>query len=421
MLSVRAICLLLALGALSIRASRSCAQALKADGLFHLEAPRRQKAVVPMILQRNLLVVSLRLNGCGPYNFLLDTGVGTSLLTSSSLADSLGLRHGEQYRVIGAGGVNTGLLAYQTDSVRVTMPGVVAPRMTWLVLADNLLDLSGFVGMRIHGILGSELFRSFVVTLHIEEGRLILQDPATYAAPKGRKWSSLPLSLEKNKAYITVPVQVSDSLTLPLKLVLDTGASHALSLELSSDERLHGPEQRLPADLGRGLGGIVRGYLGRVPVLQLGRYTMRSVLTSYPDAADVHGRTDVSRNGNIGYELLKRFSTVIDYPHHRLLLRPNGHYREPFEHDMCGIDLLATGPNFRRYLIIRVMPDSPAALAGLQADEELLSINFQAVSEYSLTELSRIMHSQDGRTLLMVLRRPDGELHTTMVRLKRQI
>ena len=78
-------------------------------------------------------------------------------------------------------------------------------------------------------------------------------------------------------------MQLTDSLTLPLKLVLDTGASHALSLELDSDPRLVGPAQRLPTDLGQGLGGTVKGYLGRVAALQLGRVRLRAAVGRVAD------------------------------------------------------------------------------------------------------------------------------------------
>jgi len=420
MLVLRFVCLLVFLGFGGGMGEPALAQTPDAP-LFVFSKSRRTQARVPVQLQRNLLVVKIRLNGAGPFNFLLDTGVNTSIITSPALADSLQLRHGAQFRVVGAGGSDTGLLAYQADDVRLSLADVEAPRMSLLVLSEDVLNLSGYVGIPIHGILGSELFRSFVVTLHPEESFLLLNDAATYRAPRGKRWSSLPLLIENNKAYFTAPVQLTDSVTLTLKLVLDTGASHALSLETDSDPRLVGPARRLPADLGRGLTGLVQGYLGRVPTLHLGRYTLRSVVTSYPNAADVHRRIDVPRNGNVGYELLKRFSLVIDYPHRRLLLRPNLQFGEPFEHDMCGLDLLATGPNFRRYVVLRVEPKSPAAQAGLEPDEELLSINFLPVDTFSLTQLGRMMHSEDGRVLLLVLRRPNGELHTASVRLKRQI
>jgi hypothetical protein len=397
------------------------AQSLPETRLFRFDKPRSEHARIPLQLHRNLLVISARLNGCGPYNFLLDTGVGLSIITSPALADSLHLRHGPQFRVVGAGGTDTGLLAYQTDSVQVTLPGVVAPHMSWLVLSDDVLNLSGYLGVPIHGILGSEVFNSFVVTLRPDKGELTLSSPTNYRTPKGRSWATIPLSLERGKAYFTAPVQLNESLTLPLKLVLDTGASHALSLELDSDPRLVGPAQRLPTDLGRGLTGIVEGYLGRVTALQLGRFRLPYVLTSYPNASDVHLRIDVPRNGNVGYELLKRFRLVIDYPHQRMLLRPNTHFREAFEHDMSGLDLLATGSDLRRFLVVRIIPDSPAAAAGIEINEELISVNFLPVKSFTLTQLSHLLHSQDGRTLLLLLRRPDGELRSVVLRLKRRI
>ncbi|GAA4355057.1 hypothetical protein GCM10023185_17560 [Hymenobacter saemangeumensis] len=400
-----------------------CLPAVAQSGstFFVFEKPKQKKARLYFQSQRNLIVVSAHLNGAGPFNFLLDTGVSTSLITDARLADSLRLARGQLFRVVGAGGEATGLQAYQTTNVRLTMPGVVAPAMSLLVLSEDVLNLSGYVGMPIHGILGSELFQSFVVSLQPHTGQLHLYDPESFVAPSGKQWAALPLSLEGGKAYLTAPVMISDSLTLPLKLVLDTGAGHALSIETDSDPRLRLPARRITAELGRGITGVVRGHLGRTPVLQLGRHTLRSVLTSFPVAADVHSRVTTPRNGNIGFELLKRFSLIIDYPHQRMLLRPNAQFNEPFEHDMCGLDLLATGPDLRRYVVLGVVPGSPAAQAGLLADDELVGVNLVPAHFFTLTQLSRLLHSEDGRALYMVLRRPNGELYTTIVRLKRQI
>jgi hypothetical protein len=415
---LRIVCLLLLL---AIESAGQTTQVSLGSVPFTFLKSGQQQVQVPFQLQRNLIIVSVRLNDTGPYNFLLDTGVGTSLITAPAIADSLHLRQGQLYRVVGAGGEATGLLAYESSGVRFSLPGVVAPNMTLLVLSEDVLNLSGYVGMPIHGILGSEFFRSFVVTIRPAQNRLLLDAPATYQAPRSTRWASLPLSIESNKPYITIPVQLSDSLTLPLKLVLDTGAGHALSLEVGSHPRLTIPAHHLPSELGRGLTGVVRGSLGRVARLQLGRYRLRSVLTSFPDSGDVRSRTEVPRNGNIGFELLKRFSLIIDYPHQRLLLRPNTNFREPFEHDMCGLDLLATGPGYRRFLVLRVAPGSPAAAAGLAADEELMAINFAQAETFTLTQLSRVLHSYDGRLLFLVVRRRNGDIYTTTLRLKRQI
>ena len=392
-----------------------------------LEAKR---VVVKYKTQRNLLVVAAHLNGKGPYHFLLDTGVGTSLLTNVALADSLHVKRLEELRVVGTGGEDMPLRAYRTDGMRVEMPGLVAPHMSWLLLSDDALNLSGYAGTRIDGILGSELFRSLVVAVWPLRNELVCYKPDNYQPPTGRRWASVPLIIDKNKAYLEasigqVPVAPQEPASpLPLLLVLDTGAGHALSLEVSADSRLHLPPEHLRTDLGRGLGGLISGYLGRVATVHLGRYKLAQVLTSYPDPSQVHQRLrgfEAQRQGNLGYEVLKRFDLVIDYPHKRLLVRPNNQYRTAFEHDMCGIELLAASPGYNRYLVLRVAAGSPAETAGVEPDEELVAINFLPVSAFALSEVTRMLRAQDGQRLWLLLRRPNGDMHAVSVRLRRQI
>ncbi|MCA8831014.1 aspartyl protease family protein [Hymenobacter pini] len=388
---------------------------------FHFKHTHTRQARIPFVLQRNLIVIETWLNNQGPYNFLLDTGIGTSLITDPAVAQKLNISLQQRFLVAGAGEERP-LEAFQTSGVAVRLVDEVeAPSLSFLTLSEDVLNLSGYVGMPIHGLLGSDVFRSFVVEVDPERQMVVLRDPARFEAPRGRRWARVPLDMEGRKAYLTVPVQLNDSLSMPLKLVLDTGAGHALSIETTSDARLRLPANRLRTPLGRGLSGNINGYLGRVAALQLGRYRMPSLITSFPDAADVAHRAETPRNGNLGFELLKRFKVIIDYTHNRLMLRPNNAYREPFEHDMSGVELLATGPAYRQFKITRIEPDSPAARAGLKPGDEFLSINLIPAEFFTLNQFSRMLHSEDGRQLLFVVRRADGELFTTTVRLKRQI
>ncbi|WP_139920676.1 aspartyl protease family protein [Hymenobacter sp. DG01] len=389
---------------------------------FRFEKPRQRQVRTPFLLQRNLIILPIQLNGKGPYNFIVDTGINSCLITDPRLRQELNLTVGGRFLVAGAGEENP-LEAFQIPAVAVGLPGgITAPSLSFLMLSEDVLNLSGYVGIPIHGLLGADVFRSFVVEVDPVAEALTFHDPATFRAPRGRRWARLPLDMEGRKSYLTLPVQLNDSLKLPLKLVLDTGAGHALSLETTSDARLQLPPQRLRSQLGRGLNGNINGYLGRVPALELGRYRVPALLTSFPDAADVAQRADVPRNGNLGFELLKRFTVVIDYTHNQLLLRPNEKFRDPFEHDMCGFEVLATGPNYRQYRVLRVEAAGPAAEAGIEPGDEILSINLLPAEALSLTQLSRLLHSADGRQLLFVLRRAStGDLFTTTVRLKRQI
>ncbi|OON68588.1 aspartyl protease family protein [Hymenobacter sp. CRA2] len=406
------VCLLLVLPGLSAQAQ---------TGLFTLRRAKARYAQLSFELQRNLIVVPVYLNGRGPYHFMLDTGVGTSLITDPRLRDSLNLRLGQKFLVAGVG-EEAPLVAFQTDSIRVQLgTQASAACVSLLLLSDDIFDLSSYVGRPIHGILGADVFRSFVVGINAERQMLTLHSPERFQAPRGRRWAKLPLEIEGDKSYINTKVALNDSVQLPLKLILDTGAGHALSIETGSDRRLTLPPQRLRTPLGRGLSGDVHGYLGRVRGLRLGQYRLQSLVTSFPDEESVRARVEVPRNGNLGFELLKRFDVVIDYPHNRLWLRPNALFRDPFEHDMCGIELLANGPDYHRYVIQRVEPGSPADQAQLRPQDEIISINLAPASSMTLTQISRLLHSADGRQLMLFVRRPDGDLFVAYVKLKRQI
>ncbi|TGD79737.1 aspartyl protease family protein [Hymenobacter wooponensis] len=389
-------------------------------GPFYFTTAQESKVRIPVFMQRNLVVIPLRLNGQGPFNFLLDTGINTSLITDASLRQQLRLNPKQRFLISGAGEEEP-LEAYMVDSVQVELKGIQCPSLSLLMLSSDILNLSGYVGMPIHGLLGADIFRSFVVEIRPQEQEVVFHHPDTYRTPRSRRWAHIPLDMEGNKTYVTLPVTLNDSLTLPLKLVLDTGAGHALSLETTSDKRLKLPAQHLRTQLGRGLNGYINGYLGRVTALRLGRYRVPSLLTSFPDAADVAQRADVFRNGNLGFELLKRFVVIIDYTHNRLLLRPNSTFRQPFEHDMSGFDLVAAGPELRRYVIGKIQPDSPAALAGLQPNDELVSINLIPTAQLSMTQVNNLFRSYNNRLLLLVVRRQSGTLFTTALRLQRQI
>jgi hypothetical protein len=280
-----------------------------------------------------------------------------------------------------------------------------------------VIQLGSYIGIPVTGILGYDFFNSFVIEVDFKKLTLILHDPKEFKAPK--KYATLSLQLEGNKPYLQTEIKTGPE-TVPVKLLLDTGAGYALSLDCSSDPRLKLPEKVLRSQLGVGLAGGVNGYLGRIPELKLSRYTVRSLLTSFPDSVNIQAKSATFRNGSLGLELFKRFSIIFDYPHQKLYLRNRISLERPFEFDMCGIDLVAVPPKYRTYRVTNVHENSAAAEAGILPGDELLSLDLHPASSYTLTEISRIFHSYPGRKFLMLLKR-NGELISAEITLKRRI
>ena len=290
---------------------------------FRFKQPTQHQVSVAYPAETNLLVIAVYLNGKGPFNFLLDTGVAASTIINPRLKRQLGVHTAKEYSLSGVG-PKTPVLAYKTKPTLVEFAGIEALDFAFTIVTEQPLDFEALTGVPIDGIFGFDLFQSFIVTVQPTRGTITFTDPTRSELVKDNGWTSLPLALEDSKPYIMADIAVTESVVLPLKLVVDTGAGHALSLEVGSDPRLSLPKQRTRAHLGQGLSGTIRGFVGKVASLQLGSYQIRSLLTSFPDATNnLAHRITIPRNGTLGFDVLRRFDMVIDYPHNQLLLRPN--------------------------------------------------------------------------------------------------
>lgn len=378
------------------------------------EGQTRQK--LPFELHRNLIIVTAQLNGKGPYNFLVDTGVSSSLITDAGLRDSIAFAKGPALEIAGVGS-GSSLQAYFTSGLQMQLPGVVSQALTFAVLSEDVIGLGSYIGVPVTGILGYDFFNSFVVEVDFNRLQLTLHNPETFQPPA--TYQQLPLSLEGNKPYLLTEIENAAG-RVPVKLLLDTGAGFALSLDGRSDPRLQLPAKTLRAQLGVGLAGNVHGYLGRVPALKLGKYKVKDVLASFPDSADLRARSTVFRHGSLGLELFKRFTVIFDYPHRQLYLRNRISLDRPFEYDMCGLELIAVPPRYRAYRVTNVQEQSAAQEAGILPGDELLTLDLEPVTRLNLTQISRIFHSYAGRKINLLLKR-QGQLISTEVTLKRRI
>jgi len=360
---------------------------------------KRKKEVVPFKMIKNLMIIKLMVNGKGPFNFVLDTGVGLLLISDPKLIDSVSIKNLRSINIVGFGDGEP-LSAFVTPSIEVGFGSTTAKGMSAAILKKDIFELSNYVGMPIYGLIGYEFFNSFIVRVNFAVNTLTIYRPGTaYVLRKGYR---IPLIIEDRKPYLISDIELASGERIAAKLILDTGAGHPLSLETNNGVPFEVPKVNIPGNLGIGLTGPISGYISRIPSLKLGKYELTDVITAFPDYEDVGSRVySVSRNGNMGIAVLRRFNVVFDYHGSSLYISPGAVLKEPFEHDMSGLEMTSAGEKFDRLLVNRVEPGSSASEAGIMKNDEILAINFKPVSEMTPSEIDNLFRSKSDRGFII--------------------
>ncbi|HWZ16778.1 MAG TPA: aspartyl protease family protein [Mucilaginibacter sp.] len=392
-----------------------CTVCLQANAQYFDILGNRKRVNIPFTMVRDMMILKLHINNKGPFNFILDSGVGLMLITDPKLVDSINIANKRTIKISGLG-EGDDFEAYITSPLNVDIPGLVSYDVAAAILKKDHFGLSNYAGIPVHGLLGYEFFNNLIVKIDFADSTMVVCRPKDIA--RFKKGTKIPIVIESRKPYMQTNVTFPNGTKTRNKLVVDLGAGHPLSLE--NVIRKHGlPDKFIAANLGVGLTGPINGFISRVKELEIGKYRIKNVITSFPEEKINAGPSE-QRDGNLGMEVLKRFSLIIDYPDSCIYLKPGPNLNEPFEHDMSGLEYYGTGDNFNRVIISRVEPGSAADEIGLEKDDEIIAINFKRVSSMTLEQIDALFKSRDQRSLLLEIFH-DKRLDQVIITLKRRV
>jgi len=365
----------------------------------------KNKITIPFESYNNLIVIPIILNHRMPLRFVLDTGVRTSILTDRTFTDILNISYERKIPLVGADG-DKQIIAYVANGISLKLPGVVGQGQALLVLEEDYLQLKNYLGTDVHGILGYELFSRFIVEIDYENKMLTLHEPYSFKPRKRRK--KIALEVQDTKPYIHTNLTLEDGSMVAAKLMLDTGASHSLLLDMDSHDALTLPTNVVRTNLGRGLGGDIDGHIGRIKSLQFGKYSFDGVIVSWPDRGSFSEiLTKTGRQGTLGGGLMTRFSLTIDYFNGYLYYKKNQNFDNRFEYNMSGLEVKAVGQKLNHFIVSQVRADSPATNGDIAKGDEIVTINGRPVNEMSLGELNNYFRTREGRKVRFELLRDD--------------
>lgn len=380
--------------------------------------PDRKVVEVPFEEYSNLIVVPVTINNFLTLKFILDTGAESAILTEKLFADILELNYVRDI-TIQAPGVQDSLQAYVATGLHFALPGgIKGGGINMLVLKHDYLELNKNLGEEIYGILGYDLFNRFVVNVDYDDKVVRFYRPEHYKPRKSAQ--EIPLEVTNTKPFVRMTVSQKER-TDSVKLMVDTGASHALLLDVRNMNDIGFPEKLLTSRLGQGLGGEIPGFLGRMSECNLAGYEFEEVLSSIPiDGAYIKAIKRGSRHGTIGGDLLTRFNVTFDYPNQKMYLQRGDRFRDEFDFDMSGITLGATGKQLDSLIVRRIQDETPAADAGILPGDYVLKVNGLNLRNATMGEITDLLRKKDGHKVRIVIWR-DGKKEKKVFRLRRMI
>ncbi|MCC8425025.1 aspartyl protease family protein [Mucilaginibacter sp. UR6-11] len=367
---------------------------------------------IPFELVRNLIVIKLKINNQGPYNFVLDTGVGYMLITEPSLVDSIKIesKHTVTIHGFGEGG---DFEAYITNPLKIDINGVTGNNVSAAIFKKDNLGLSAYAGKTIHGLIGYEFFSRLAVKINFSDSTLTVSDPLDMRYYK--RGAKIPITIEDRKPYLNTKVTFANGTEKQSKLIIDLGAGHFISIEnLENKNTLQ--KKAISANLGVGINGLISGTLSRIKQVELGKYKVNDVIAAFPDN-DKNPKA-IARDGNLGIGLLRKFDVIFDYPDNLLYLKPGAEYKKHDEHDMSGLTYYVFRDDFVHVIVDKIEPGSAGSEAGLQKNDEIVMINLNPAAEMSLQQIDDLFKSRNGRSFFLLIYRDKKYLpmHLTLKR-----
>jgi predicted aspartyl protease len=399
----------------SIDYQRNTKQFFTSNRGFFFENPKRKSQTISFKSASNLIIIPVTINDSDTLNFILDTGVRYPIITELPFVNKLNLNYLMPIDVKGLG-IGENLTAYRSGNNQIKMEELVANNQEVQMIIDENFQISHMLGIPVHGLIGFNLFKEYIVRIDYLNEKITLYRPESFKYHDQKNDIILPLYFEANKPFVRTTIVTEDYTEVPVKLLVDTGASDALWLSEKSDERIHLPQNNIETFLGRGLNGDVYGKKGRIDGIWVGPLVLSKPIVAFPNSDLIDQiMSSNDRNGTLGAEILRRFTVTIDYINQRLTLRPTTNLKEEFNYNMSGMEVTNPMPGFPIFTITDIRENSPAYFAGLKENDQILSINNESHKSLELNDINLLLQSKENKKIKIKVLREGQEFKTEFV------
>lgn len=367
-----------------------------ADATF---PPGKTSVTVPIHLRNNHIYLQATING-KLAEFIFDTGATNFFDTTHAKALGVSLS-GE----LPGGGFGSAISKISVGKVATVSIGGFTLK-DQVFFAQDLADLRATEDVDAAGLVGYEFAKRAVLTVDYAHNTLTLTKPDAFHPPAA---PAIPFTFNAHVPMVTATVD-----GIAGEFEIDTGARSALTLMhpfASAHDLVAKYHATHTATVGFGVGGPSHGLLARAGELRIGPVTVHDPVTDL--VMDKAGAAAAARTaGNIGGDVLKRFTLTLDYGHQKMWLQPNKLATAKDVFDRSGLWLRrAANGNMN---ILDVTPSSAAATAGLHASDEILAINGHAAKTQKIYDVRELFKQAPGTVVHLSIATKTGPKTVTL-------
>lgn len=389
----------------------------------------KHKFEVPFDYYSGLIRIDIKLNGM-KLQFIYDTGAEYTIITKQEIINILNIRTTKKIELIGAD-LSTTMNAYITEPVsidlvhnsyireKVTSENTVkfvnqyeiketsqsVSRVLPVIALDKDIFATSELNSTISGIIGASYFDNNKVLIDYKKQKLVIYP--YNKAPSLKDFTKMDCTFNGNKPILLSKVKVNPNDTSRLaKLMLDTGCSIPVLLLGTLDSKFKLPKVIKNGQLGIGLGGEMKGWVGLTNNINISGFDFSYVISKYQNIDTLMQDAKLTyRDGLLGNEVLKNFTIFIDNVNKLVFFKPNKNYKKVLSYDKSGLTLISAGPKLDQFYIKYILEDSPAFYAGLQENDRIIKIQNLSAKWWTLENILNMMKGKENKLIkLKVLR-----------------
>ncbi|MBC7883213.1 MAG: aspartyl protease family protein [Anaerolineae bacterium] len=367
-------------------------------------AYKAESVTLPFELVEGLIIIKVRINGKGPYSFVLDTGASGNIIITSELARSLELKK------VGLPVIVTGLgddtVTFSQADVAVVQVGD-ADLLNQRVTVGDLSDLiPGF-----DGILSYNFIKMFDLEIDYQNKTLKLSKfKLLEASAQSANSNRIPITMtEEQTPLLKVEIDGHEGI-----FGIDTGAHESVILYPRFVQRnsLNEKYTKRFSREGKGSFGVFRTEVARSSNLKIGSFSLPGLLVHLSQQKS--GASQKSPfDGLIGTGLLKRFTILFSYGNAYIKLEKNDNFDKPDVFSKLGFMFTSPSGN-----VERVYPKSLASELGIEAGDVVISIDKEPISVLGVAGLRNKISQPPGTVIKITLKKKNNTQYEVNLVLK---